>query len=417
MTTRNTTHAQRVKIIEWHLTGKTLKTIAADMDFNFYTVRKWWRVYRLKGWDELVPRPPGPPPNGALSEFDDLVKYVALRLKREHPAWGLDVLLLHTSRHPSLVGKRLPKRTALDNYLKPFYPRIRARRLRVKRPKTQNVAVNAVHQCWQIDFKGNVQLADGTTVKPLNVCDELTSALLAGILHSKRKDQQGSVSTRDVQGDFRTIFAQWGLPDRLRMDRDPVWVGSTRLEWPGVFLLWLVGLAVIPIINRPHCPTDNAKIERGNRTWNEHVYLGNERVTSQELQQSTDQAWHDRREFLPSRNPHCHGQAPMVAHPELRLPRRPFTQEQEAELFDMQRVYSYLSQWEWERKVDTTGCISVSNFNRMVSTNHIGQVVKVHFDSETKLFIVRAADGSELRRFTLPIISKEYILGSGVHNP
>ena len=106
MATRNTTHAQRVKIIEWRQTGKTLETIAADMNFNFYTVRKWWRVYRLKGWDGLAPRPPGSPPNGDLSEFDDLVKYVALRLKREHPAWGLDVLLLHTSRHPSLVGKR-----------------------------------------------------------------------------------------------------------------------------------------------------------------------------------------------------------------------------------------------------------------------------------------------------------------------
>lgn len=417
MATRNTTHAQRVRIVEWHLAGKTLETIAADMDFNFYTVRKWWRVYRLEGWNGLVLCPPGPPPKGALSEFDDLVKYVALRLKRKHPAWGLDVLLLHMSRRPSLAGKRLPKRTALYNYLKPFYPRFRARRLRVKRPKTQTMTVNAVHQCWQIDFKGNVQVADETIIKPLNVCDELTSAPLAGILHSKRKGQQGSVSTRDVQDDFRTIFVQWGLPDRLRMDRDPVWVGSTRLEWPGVFLLWLVGLDITPIINRPHCPTDNAKVERGNRTWNEHVYLGNEQATSQELEQFTDQAWHDRREFLPSRNPHCHGQAPMVAHPELRHFRHPYTREQEAELFDMQRIYSYLSQWEWERKVDTTGCISVANFNRRVSNDHVGQVVKVRFDPEIKLFIVRAADGSELRRFTLPIISKEHILGPGVHNP
>ncbi len=106
----------------------------------------------------------------------------------------------------------------------------------------------------------------------------------------------------------------------------------------------------------------------------------------------------------------------MVAHPELRHPRRPFTREQEAELFDVQRVRSYLSQWEWERKVDTTGCISVANFNRRVRNDHVGQVVKVHFDPETKLFIARATDGSELRRFTLPVISKEYILGSGVRN-
>jgi len=416
MEPRNTTHAQRVRMVERRLAKENLQAIAADMGFNFYTVRKWWRVYRQDGWDGLAPRPPGPPTRGALSEFDDLVKYAALRLKREHPAWGLDVLLLHMSRRPSLAGKRLPKRTALYNYLKPFYPRFRTRRLRVKRPKTQVTDVNAVHQRWQIDFKGDVQAADQTTIKPLNICDELTSAPLASILHTRQKGQSDSVTTRDVQADLRTVFVQWGMPDQLRMDRDPVWVGSTRLEWPGVLLLWLVGLGITPVINRPHRPTDNAQIERNNRTWNEHVYLGNEQATPQELQQFADQAWQDRREVLPSRNPHCHGQAPLVAHPELRQPRHPYTRQQEAGLFDMRRVYTYLGQWEWERKVDTTGYISMADFNRRVSKGHVGQVVKVRFDPETKSFIARAVDGSELRRFTLPVISKEHILDQGVRN-
>ena len=125
MNTRDTTHAQRVRIVEQHLAGETLSTIATDMELNFYTVRTWWRVYRREGWEGLLPRPSGPPVTGALSEFDDLVKYVALRLKCEHPAWGLDVLLLHMRRRPSLAGKRLPKRTALYNYLKPYYAKVK----------------------------------------------------------------------------------------------------------------------------------------------------------------------------------------------------------------------------------------------------------------------------------------------------
>lgn len=416
MDIRNTTHAQRVQMVSRHLTGETLAAIAADMGGSLYTVRKWWRVYRHAGWAALVSRPPGPPAQGALAEFTDLVKYVALRLKREHPGWGLDVLLLEMSRRPSLVGTRLPHRTALYNYLKPFYARFRARRLRVKRPATRLTAVQVVHQRWQIDFKGDVRVADQVLVKPFNVCDEFTSAPLASILHGRRAGQDG-VTSWDVQADLRTVFAQWGLPDQLRMDRDPVWVGSTRLEWPGVLLLWLVGLGVTPVINRAHCPTDNAHIERGNRTWNEHVYLGQEQTTLAELQRVADQAWQDRREYLPSRNPHCHGQAPLVAHPELGQPRRPYTPEQEPRLFDMQRVYRYLSQWEWERQVDTTGCISLANYNRRVSKDHVGQVVKVHFDPQQALFVARAVDGAELRRFTLPVISEKYILGQeGVHN-
>jgi transposase-like protein len=416
MNARDTTHAQRVEIVERHLAGETLSTIATDMEFNFYTVRKWWRAYRREGWDGLIPRPSGPPVTGALSEFDDLVKYVALRLKREHPAWGLDVLLLHMRRRPSLVGKRLPKRTALYNYLKPYYGRFRERRLRVKRPKTKVNPVHAVHQRWQIDFKGKVQLSDQVTVQPFNACDEFTSTPLAGIVHICGKGQRGGLTSRNVQADLRMAFAQWGLPGQIRMDRDSLWVGSTRMEWPGVILLWLVGLGIVPIVNRPHCPTDNSHIERGNRTWNEHVYLGNEQATPQQLQQFTDQAWQDRREFLPSRNPHCHGKPPMIAHPELRQSPRPYTKEQEAELFDMQRVYAYLSQWEWERKVASNGYISLADYNRRVSKNHVGQVVKVRFDTETTSFVAHSVDGSELSRFTLPVISEDFILGQGVHN-
>lgn len=416
METRNTTHAQRAKIIERHMIGESLLAIAKDMELSFYTVRKWWRVYRRQGWAGLIPCSPGPPATGALSEFDDLVKYVALRLKCEHPGWGLDVLLLHMRRRASLAGKRLPKRTTLYTYLKPFYSRFRERRLRVKRPKMKVMDVQTVHQCWQMDFKGKVQVADQTAVQPLNVCDELTSTPLGCIVHACPKGQRSGLTSRDVQADLREMFTQWGMPEQIRMDRDPLWVGSTRLEWPGVLLLWLVGLGVTPVVNRPYHPTDNAQIERGNRTWNEHVYLGNEQVTAQELQRLADQAWQDRREFLPSRNPHCHGQAPMVAHPELRHPKRPYTKGQEAELFDMKRVYTYLSQWEWERKVDTTGCISLNDHNRRISKDHVGQVVKVHFDPESTMFVAQAVDGSELRRFTLPTISKEHILGQGVHN-
>ena len=416
MKTRNTTHAQRVEIVERHLANETLQTIATAMKLNFYTVRKWWRVYQQASWDGLVPHAPGPPAKGALSEFDALIKYVALRLKREHPAWGLDLLLLHMSRRPSLVGQRLPKRTALYNYLRPFYPRFRKRRLRIKRPKTQTPEVNTVHQRGQIDFKGAVRIANQLIVKPFNVCDEFTGALLASILHTREKHQKNSVTTRDVQDDLREVFVQWGRPDQLRMDRDSVFIGSTRLEWPGVLLLWLVGLGITPVINRPHRPTDNAQIERGNRTWNEHVYIGNEQTALPELQQCTNQAWQDRREALPSRNPNCHGLPPLVAHPELRQPRHPYESNQEADLFSMERVYTYLSQWEWERKVDTTGCISMADFNRRVGRDYVGQVVKVRFEPETASFVARAVDGSEICRFTLPVISEKYILGQGVHN-
>ena len=110
----------------------------------------------------------------------------------------------------------------------------------------------------------------------------------------------------------------------------------------------------------------------------------------------------------------------MQAHPELAIPRRTYSRQLEPSLFDMQRVYNYLNQWTWERKVDTTGFISMAGYNRRISSNHIGQIVKVRFDVVAAKFVATAVDGTELRRFTLPVISREYILGlpepEGVYN-
>lgn len=415
MSTRTTTHAQRVTIVERHLAGTRLTDIAEDMGLNYYTVRKWWRAYCRQGWLALIPKPPGPPASGPLSKFDPLVKYVALRLKREHPAWGLDVLLLHMGRRPSLRGKQLPGRTALYNYLRPYLPRFRPQRhLPMKRPETVVSAVADVHERWQMDFKGREPIEPEGQVAPFLVCDEFSSAPLAGVVYTKRTgDPKAGLSPRDIQDNLRAVFCRWGLPAQLRMDRDSLWVGSTRLEWPGIILLWIVGLGIHPVVNRPRRPTDNAQVERLCRTWKDHVGNGVGLRDKKILQAETDQAWADRLKHLPSRNPHCAGKPPLVALPQLAQPQRDYSPELETSLFDMERVFEYLSQWEWRRKVDQTGAISMADYNRLVSKQHVGQIVKVRFDKEARVFSAYDVNGSYLRSFTLPVISEEYILGYG----
>ena len=415
MLNRNTTHAQRVTIIEQHLAGTKLAEIAEMMELNYYTVRKWWRKYCQGGWTGLVPKRPGPQRKRPLSGFDPMVKYVALRLKREHPAWGLDVLLLHMGRRRSLAGESLPGRTALYNYLRPYLHRFRPqRRLPTKRPKEFVTAVTDVHQRWQIDFKGRETIAPEGQVSPFLVCDEFSSAPLAGVIYTKRTgDPKAGLTMRDIQQNLRTLFSRWGMPEQLRMDRDALWVGSTRLEWPGTLLLWLVGLGIRPVVNRARCPTDNAQVERLGRTWNDHVGSGIGLRTQGDLQAETDQAWSDRRQRLPSRNPNCNGKPPAIALPHLVHPKRPFSPALEDSLFLMHRVFDYLSQWEWKRKVDQAGAISMADYNRLVSKKHVGQIVKVHFDKEAQLFAAHDVNGSFLHSFALPVISKDYILGYG----
>jgi transposase InsO family protein len=366
MKRRETTHAERVEIVERHQAGETLKAIAERLGLSKYTVRQWWRAFRDGGWAALEPMVKGPPVVGPLGRFDPLVKYVALRLKREHPGWGPDMLRLHMGRRPSLQGLSLPKNTALWSYLHQFGSRlVTPRRRPTKRPTSSPVRAEVPHQCWEMDFKGD-EVVSGcrSVISPLALGDEASGAPLARCIHVlKAKGNRQGLTMRHVQRDLRQVFTQWGLPDAIRMDRDSLFVGSSRLEWPGTLLLWLVGLGVQPVINRAYRPTDNAMVERSHRTWKGDVLVGGRFADLVALQEKSDQALEDRRLHLPSRHAGCQGQPPAKAYPDLLKPRRPYHPRQERALFDPKRVDAYLTQWEWQRQVDEVGKISLANRN------------------------------------------------------
>jgi len=410
--TKVTTVAQRVAMIERHQQGESLGKIASEMKMNLYTVRKWWRRYQRQGWSGLqAPRLQG---KQALAAFAPQVRYVALRLKRQHPGWGPDVLLLQMSRRPSLAGLRLPKRSTLAAYLQPYLGRLRLRPPRsVRRPQPAPVAAtDQVHQRWQMDYKGDTALAGLGLVQAWNLCEEHSGIPLATVIYAAQQGRPTrGVTFRTIQANLRQAFCRWGLPDQLRMDRDATWLGSSRLEWPGTLLLWLVGLGVQPIINRPFRPTDNGVVERLNRTWYEQVALGSQAQTVAELQAATEQAWHDRRTGLPSHNRHCLGAIPWQRFPQLQEQRRPFSLASEAQLFAIEKVHSYLAGWRWLRKVDKTGCISLVNRNFLLARHLAGQTVRVTFDPVAADFVIRQLDDGLIHRLSLAAISPAFILG------
>ena len=413
MGTRETSHAQRLTIIHRHLEGATLAAIATEMALNFYTVRKWWRAYRRRGWPGLVGHKVAPKVAGPLGRFDGLVRFVVLRLKREHPGWGPDKLRLELQRRPSLQGRRLPGRSTIAAYVSPYLMRLQPDRETVSRPpQTAVEAAETPHERWQMDFKGQETFANIGVVKPFQICDDFTCAPLVCTLHLLHDGQtRFPLTTRHVQANLRQAFTDWGLPDAIKMDRDPLWVGSARLQWPGLILLWLVGLGVTPIINRPYRPTDNPRIERTNRTWWNDVGRGTRYDSLAAMQQASDQARRDRLFHLSSRNPACDGLPPALACPALLRPRRSFNPHAEAELFSMPLVHAYLATWSWQRKVDKQGCISMANHNRRVSQEHVGQVVNITFNLQQLHFEAYDAAAQFLNAFHLPVIDARYIIG------
>jgi transposase-like protein len=410
MKKRETGHRERIEIVEMHLAGMTLEEIAKNKGINRYTARTWWRAYRDGGWEALQPKPRKRPVKGQLSTFDATVRYVALRLKKEHPNWGADLLLYKMRGRTSLAGKKLPARSTLAAYIKPYLERIKVRHRKIlKRAVQKKVKASEVHVVWQMDFKGEEAVGSCGKVMPFMMVDVLSSAPLQTTLYTGRL----GISWRTVQAELRESFSHWGLPDFIQMDRDPVFVGGTRLEWPGTLLLWLVGIAVYPIINDAGRPTQNAQVERQNRTWMDHVAIGAQYSTLAEAQKATDEARYDRLHHLPSRNPLCQGKAPLQACPQLKIARRSFQADEESTLFDFERVELYLSDWRWLRSVDNSGTFSLADRSIYLGSAYRQQAVEVVYDLDLHKFAAYTYDETRkpLRQFSLPVISPDYIMG------
>ena len=417
MKRRDLTHAERVAIVERHMDGATLDAIAESLDLNLFTVRHWWRVYRDGGWSALAPTPKGPPQRGALGRFDPRVKYVALRLKREHPGCGLPILRLHMQRRPSLAGIALPKNTVLWSYLHQFGSRLLTpRRLPTQRPESRAVRAEAAHQCWEMDFKGD-EIVQGcqVIVCPFGVTDEATGAPLLRVMHTiqVRGNHQGLTRVK-----YRLICGRHSRHGVCRMPS--AWIATRSLSAVPTsigpvrsccgWLAWASNLSSTAPIGRPTMRWSSARTRPG------AVMCLRERrsAMSRPCRPPPIKPWKTVAGNCRRGHPGCAGRAPAVACPDLLCARHPFQVDRERQLFDLARVDAYLAHWEWRRPVDSAGKISLASRNQYISKRYLRQVVKLRFDPATREVICALASDEIVARLTLVELTAEYILGQGV---
>jgi len=218
------------------------------------------------------------------------------------------------------------------------------------------------------------------------------------------------VEVTAVQAALRAQFEQWGLPERIRVDNGVPWGNWSDLPPPVV--LWWVGLGIAPIWNHPHCPKENAKVERCNGTVNR---WGEPERCADYPAWETKLLWVARvqREVYPA----VGGQSRLAAYPALSAPPRPYTAEQEAAVWDLQRVDAFLAQGLWPRQVSQRGQISLYGKAYQVGNRRGGEQVWVRFDATTREWVVRGHDGQELVRHGADQITSERICQLQVAKP
>ena len=383
--TRATTIQQRQEIARLAESGEPYRAIAEKTGVSFWTVRKWARRAKKGGLAALVTTF-GRPATGSMSGFDPLVCYVALRLKRQHPTWGAAYVVKKMGERPSLKGKKLPEATTVWRYWRTFGDRLRSRRQPAD-PKPPPAGV--AHGVWQMDSKESVPVPGVGMVTFNQARDEFGRVTVMHRIHPAQQAAQQIVklTSAQVQQDCRIAFTQWGLPDAIQTDRASIFVDADPTPFPALLTLWWLGLGIEHRLIPRHTPQRNGSVERSHRTLNERTLVGQHFNDAHHLQAQVDADWHELNAKCPSRAKGCHGQPPLVAHPELLVPRRPYRPEWELDLFDLKRVDRYLASQTWTRTASQVGQVSLDGYRYGLGKAWAGQTVSVRFHLERRQFV------------------------------
>ncbi len=408
-----TTLTDRQQIVALKRSGQSHQAVAAATGWSVETVRKVWRNFQQAGETGLKPAKVGRPANGPLSTFDPLVRYVALRRKLERRRAGPDVILADMAVRPSLQGLRLPGSSSLGAYFSIFGDRLVAPRRHLQLPgqRSQLSSATAAHECWLLDFDEGLNWLGVGWVNVMNITDFATGIKIGSYVHPAGPPQNRHlISWEQIQTNLRIAFTRWGLPDRLRTDRDRRLVAPWDYPVPMPFTLWLVGLGVQhEIIQRV---TQNGGVERFHRTWEGRLLdlaLGPDWPAVQDY--VNYEVWR-MNAVLPSRGRRCRRRPPLLVYPEARTPRRYYSYQEELRIFQLERVEAYLSKGRWLRRTSAKGQFRFHSDVLNAKKPYARQIVVLTFNAKAHQFEVRPAESDDvILRFTPDWLSVAAITG------
>ena len=184
---------------------------------------------------------------------DDAIVDVLTRLAESRPRWGFglmfDWIRLHEHDWNHKRVYRVYKELSLNLRIKP------KRRFPSRNPVPLDDAQQP-NDCWSLDFMSD-SLTDGRSYRTLNVIDDYNREALA-------IEVDHSLPSQRVVRVLDQVAEERGYPRKLRSDNGPEFVAQALATWAQNNVVEL-----IPI--DPGKPTQNAYIERFNRTFREEV--------------------------------------------------------------------------------------------------------------------------------------------------
>lgn len=207
---------------------------------------------------------------------------------------------------------------------------------------------------------------------------------------------------------MRTCFSKWGLPKSIRVDNGKPLGDPQRKRIPEL-ALWLIGLGIQIIFNRPRRPTDNAKVERMQQTtknWADITKAANGAA----LQHQLDEALINQRAYYKVRR--LAGKTRLQAFPQIINNPRLYLNdlEFELELFDTTKVYQAIAKWQFVRQLSKSGQFSLYNQIYYVDYKRAKTYVIIKLNIDNLEWTIVDTNGNNLRSIKAKNFDLENIL-------
>ena len=248
----------------------------------------------------------------------------------------------------------------------------------IKRPEARDrvpVVLPEPNEEWEMDF-GEIRLDEETILEFFVVVDRGTSRVIYV------EGSMGYNAEMALEAIARLLTLH-GLPQRLRFDRDPRFVGAwTRDSYPSALIRFLRVIGVEPVVCPPRRPDLKPFVERTIGTL-QHEWLARFSLNS----------FADAMEVLPdfvgyfnNERIHfgraCHGTTPNEAFPALpSLPQLPLRVDPD----DWLNAYH---QRVFRRRITSNGTIQIDRHIYYIGSRHAGKPVLAYLDAIQKRFYI-----------------------------
>lgn len=252
---RSTLSLRREFVELAQLDGANIRALCCRFGISPKTGYKWLSRFLSEGEAGLTDR--SRRPHRSPDRTDESVEQAVLRVRDAHPAWGARKI-----RH-KLVDQtaELPAASTVTAILR------RHGRLDPDESAKHTAFVHFEYEqpnlLWQMDFKGNFALGNGSRCHPLTVLDDHARYCL--VLDACTNQQTETVRDRLV-----ACFRSHGLPERMLMDNGPPWGGGGVMRHTPLSA-WLMRLGIVVCHGRPWHPQTQGKEERFHRTLTEEL--------------------------------------------------------------------------------------------------------------------------------------------------